>query len=67
MTLIEPTRKADDDHVTFEDRLADLVLPVLPGLQVLHIHPNAHFVLDKAAIKFMDGFPVGMCMDQKDI
>ena len=42
--FVESPRKTDDHRVTFEDRLADLILPVLPGLEVVRIQPCIHVI-----------------------
>ena len=65
--LIESARKADDDHVAFEDRLADLTLPVLTGLEILCIQPGTHTILDESAIEFVHGCLVTVGMNQKHV
>lgn len=56
LLLVESARKADDHHIAFENRLADLVLPILPGLEVFCIQPGIDPILDEARIEFVNGF-----------
>ena len=65
LLLVEASRKTDDDHITFEDRLADLVLPVLSRLEFFRIQPDIDSIFDEARIKFMNNFPVTMGVNQK--
>jgi len=40
-------------------------LPVLPGLEVFHIHPGVDLIFDDTAIKLMNGFPVTVCVNKE--
>ena len=50
-----------------QDRLADLTLPVLPGLEVLRIELGMDAIFDKSRIKFMNDFLVTMRVNKKDM
>lgn len=52
--FVEFTRETDDDRVAFENRLADLALPILPGFQLLHIEPCVNSASYQALMYFVD-------------
>jgi len=66
MLFIEVVCEADDDRIAFEDRITDLVLPILPGLESFRIKPDIQSILDQTLIQFVDGFPVAVCVDEED-
>ena len=65
--LIEVARQADDDHVTFEQGLADLLLPILPRLESLRVKPDVQSVSDQPLIQLADSFPVTVRVDEEDV
>lgn len=64
---IESARQADEDPVAVEDRFADLMLPVLPGLQILRVQPGMDPIPNQALVKFADCFLIPVCVNQKDV
>ena len=65
--FVKPSREADQDPVAVEDRLADLMLPILPGLKVLRVQPGPDSIPDKTLMKFADSFLVTMGIYQEDV
>lgn len=59
-------READHDNHAFEECPADLMLPILPGLESLGIQPDVDAIPDKTVIEFVDGFPVAVRVDKKN-
>jgi hypothetical protein len=64
--LVERARQADDCRIACEDRLADLMLPVLPGLQVFHIEPRVDSIPPQALMQFVNGSFVAVGVDEKN-
>ena len=65
--LVESPRETDKDQVPVQDRLADLMLPVLPGLKVLGIQPGIDAIPDQALVKFADRFLIPMGINKENI
>jgi hypothetical protein len=58
LLFIESIRKADNGYVTLEEGIADLILPILPGLETFRIKPNVQPVSDQTLIQLADSVPV---------
>ena len=50
-----------------EDRPADLMLPVLPGLEILYIQPGIDSIPDQALVKFADRLLIPMGINKENI
>ena len=67
LLFIKSTRKAHQHQVTLEDGIANFALPVLPGLEPFCIKSGIEPVINQALIKFINGFLVTVCVDEKDV
>lgn len=66
LPLIKCPRETSYHHITLEQRIADLDLPVLSGLEPFCVQPRIHPVTDEALVQFMDGFPVAVRVYKED-
>ena len=64
--FIKAARETDEDHFTFEDGIANLILPILPGLKSFRVEPGMDAIPGHALIKFVDSFPVAVCVEEED-
>jgi len=64
--LVKSTGEANDDRITLEESVADLILPILPGLETFHIEPGIQSILDQSLVQLVDGFPIAVCVDEED-
>lgn len=65
--FIESAREAGEDNVTLDERIADLILPVLPGLESFRIEPDVQSILNQTLVQLVDDFPVTVCVDKEYI
>lgn len=64
---VESAREADEDNVTLDERIADLVLPILPGLKSFRIEPDVQSILNQTLVQLVDDFSVTVCVDKEYI
>ena len=64
--FIEAARETDEDHFTFEDGIADLILPILTGFESFRVEPGMDAIPGHALIEFVDSFPVAVRVDEED-
>lgn len=65
MLFIETARKADNYHVTLEERIADLILPILPGLEPFRIEPDVEPVSNQTLVQLVGSLPVTVRVDEE--
>lgn len=63
--FVKPARDADDRRIALEERVTDLVLPILPGLEPFRVEPDVETVSNQTLVQLVDNFPVTMRVDEE--
>src|SRR5262245_30425603 len=66
LLFVKYPRETNDNHIAFEDCLANFILPILPGLEFFNIKPDSHSIFYHTVIEFLDSCLIIMCMANED-
>jgi hypothetical protein len=65
--FVKSTRQANKNEVALKDRPVNFVLPVLPGLEILHVQPGIDSIPYQALVKFADHLLIPVCINKENV